>query len=383
MKIILGTVILLSVLLGISYYLAYRLFRGFRVFFPRIKFWPLVVVIGSIVSLILLGFAQAIFRYPASVKHILELFSGYTMGLVLYLLLFTLLADFIFCVPRLLKFSFIKHRLFEGFVTFGILLLTVSVYFYGLINAQQIKNVYYDVKIEGKTDVSDINLLLITDLHLGAVGSEERLSEIVDEINALSPDVVCISGDFFDTDFYSIKNPEKAINTIRNINSTYGVHACLGNHDGGKSFEKMTEFLNKANINLLNDEFVVIDNRMVLVGRIDDAPIGGCNNLKRTAFADILIDADPSLSVVLLDHKPSNISEYGREVDLVLSGHTHKGQVFPANLITDIMYDVDYGYYRKDQNSPQVIVSSGVGTWGMPMRVGSDNEIVSVRFICK
>jgi len=62
----------------------------------------------------------------------------------------------------------------------------------------------------------------------------------------------------------------------------------------------------------------------------------------------------------------------------MLAGHTHRGQIFPGNLITNAVFEVDYGYYQKDADSPNVIVTSGVGTWGMPMRVGSNNEIVSI-----
>ena len=87
---------------------------------------------------------------------------------------------------------------------------------------------------------------------------------------------------------------------------------------------------------------------------------------------------DPALPVVVMDHNPAHIGEYGPDVDLILCGHTHKGQILPGSLITSRMYTVDYGYYRAGESSPQVIVSSGVGAWGMPMRVGTDCEIVKI-----
>ena len=86
---------------------------------------------------------------------------------------------------------------------------------------------------------------MLSDLHLGSVGSEARLEYIVGEINSLNPDVVCIAGDFFDTDFSAIKNPNKAIKTLNKISSTYGTYACLGNHDAGKTLNKMQDFLKK------------------------------------------------------------------------------------------------------------------------------------------
>ena len=79
-----------------------------------------------------------------------------------------------------------------------------------------------------------------------------------------------------------------------------------------------------------------------------------------------------------MDHQTGNIRDYGEETDLILCGHTHKGQMFPFNLITDAVFDVDYGYYRASVDSPQVIVTSGAGTWGPPQRVATDNEVAEI-----
>jgi methionine-S-sulfoxide reductase len=84
------------------------------------------------------------------------------------------------------------------------------------------------------------------------------------------------------------------------------------------------------------------------------------------------------LPVIVLDHNPAAVNEYDRG-DLILCGHTHKGQIFPGSLFTRRLFPVDYGYYRRDDSAPHVIVSSGAGTWGMPMRVGTDCEIVLIR----
>ena len=98
----------------------------------------------------------------------------------------------------------------------------------------------------------------------------------------------------------------------------------------------------------------------------------------RCDFADILGEINGDLPIIVMDHNPSNIKEYGKEVDLILSGHTHKGQIFPANLITNLMFTVDYGHFQKNADSPHVIVTSGASTWGMPMRIGTHNEVVSI-----
>lgn len=152
------------------------------------------------------------------------------------------------------------------------------------------------------------------------------------------------------------------------------------NHDSGETLNKMLDFLSRSNINVLNDEHVIIDSRLTLIGRLDGSPIGGYGDMSRKDLREIMPQTDGTLPVVVLDHNPANIGEYGSEVDLVLSGHTHKGQIFPGSLFTKTMFDADYGHYQKDESSPHLVVSSGAGTWGMPMRVGTDSEIVSIKF---
>lgn len=380
MKGIFAILIMLSLLGGTSYYLAQRMYQGLAVFFPGLRFWPILVIICTLTLILVLGFGRAFMPFSKEFKHILGRLSGYCMGIMLYLLLFTVAADLLLLVPKLMKLPFTTHHLFKGFVTLGVLLLTLGTCVYGFANARQISHVSYEIQLQDKKDISDLNVVLISDLHLGAVGSESRLETIVAEINGEKPDIVCIAGDFFDTDFASIQDPKAAIQTLRGIRATYGVYASLGNHDGGQTLTQMMDFLEQANIHLLNDAYTVIDERLVLVGRLDGAAIGGYGDMERKPLSDFFIREDPSLPVIVLDHNPANIHEYSTEADLILCGHTHKGQIFPANIVTDLMYTVDYGYYQENAQSPHVIVTSGVGAWGMPMRVGTNCEIVTIHF---
>ena len=187
-----------------------------------------------------------------------------------------------------------------------------------------------------------------------------------------------IAGDFFDNDFDAIHSPEKAAQTLKGLQATHGVYVCPGNHDSGPTVPEMLRFWEECQIRLLADEFILIDGRLVLAGRLDPSPIGGFDGRKRTSIESLLAAAPKDLPVIVLDHNPANAATYGSGVSLVLCGHTHKGQIFPGSLFTHRMFDVDHGFWKKDSESPAVIVSSGVGTWGMPMRVGTDSEIVSV-----
>lgn len=377
---ILMVLVLFSVLAGTSYYLADRIYSGLTVLIPGIRFWPLMAIFCAAAVILVLGFVRALTPFPKEIKHILGVLSGYCMGIAFYLLLFTVTADLLLLVPRLKKLSFIGDHKVKCAVTLGILMLTFITCMYGFIHVRKIVHVSYEIELQDKKDISDLNVVMISDLHLGAIGSESRLEKIVTEINEKQPDVVCIAGDFFDTDYEAIQDPEAALQTLRGIHATYGIYTCLGNHDGGQTFSQMLDFLEQANIQVLNDTYTVIDDRLILAGRLDTAAIGGYGEQKRKPLSEFLIREDTSMPVIMLDHNPANIEEYSTEADLLLCGHTHRGHIFPGNLLTKLMYTVDYGYYQKDAHSPQVIVTSGVGIWGMPMRVGTNCEIVTIHF---
>lgn len=270
-----------------------------------------------------------------------------------------------------------KHTFFSGLLVFLLALGTAG---YGVYHANRMQYKSYDIQLEENAPASGLTIVLISDLHLGAVGSEKRIEDMVWGINKLEPDLVCIAGDMFDNDYYVIHNADMVSDALKKIRARYGVYACLGNHDGGETLDEMLSFLERSNIKLLADEYITIDERLILVGRLDPSPIGGFGDMERKELAEVMAGADVSLPVVVMDHDPGNIDEYGNEINLILSGHTHRGQIFPGNLFTRLMYgERAYGYSRKDDDSTHVVVTSGAGTWGMPMRVGTDCEIVSIK----
>ena len=374
-------VVLLCTIGGASYYIAHRIYQGILGLFPNAPFWPVMVFIALMTLMMILAFAGSVFSLPAGIKYILNCIGFSWMGIFIYLLLYTVAVDLVALVPRLMKLSFASFPIFKSYMSAAVLVLTAITSICGFWNARSIEHVSYEVPLTGKADISDLNIVLISDLHLGSVGSEERLENIVNEINALHPDIVCIAGDFFDTDFGSIRDPERAIATLKTLRSTYGTYACLGNHDAGKTVPKMTAFLKECDIHLLMDEAVTVDNRLNIVGRLDSSPIGDYGSQQRQDISEFFTAEAPSLPVIVLDHNPANIRSYSNEADLILCGHTHKGQLFPGSLITGAMYDVDYGYYQKDSHSPHVVVTSGIGYWGIPMRVGTQCEIVSIHCV--
>lgn len=274
------------------------------------------------------------------------------------------------------------HSKTEFVMRLGATVLIVVLFCYGTWQAQQIRTVNYQV-VMGKlvnNKQKKINAVLISDLHLGYVNDVNKLKKIVSKINQLNPDIVCISGDLFDGNYNALQDVEGMKKQFKRLSSTYGTYMCWGNHDAGETFEKMKALVEASDITLLEDEMTIVGEEILVVGRKDSRPIGSQDGTRKS-MQDPFKKVGNQLPKIILDHQPSTIDEYKQANELILSGHTHQGQIFPFNLVTKAYFTVDYGYYRKNEHSPQVIVSSGVGSWGPPMRIGTQSEIVQIEII--
>jgi hypothetical protein len=374
-RMVLASAAMLAIFGGANFYVARRMHGWLNIIFPNIN---TKIYIGAYVFLALsmfLGF----FPFPSGVKTIFNWLGVHFYSFFIYLLVFLLLADLIILIGSLIKLvpSPVPQSVlfYKGFTA---IILTIGVVGFGLFNAAQFKIVSYELEVKDES-LSGMTIVLISDSHLGAVNSfENNLERIVEEINALTPDIVCLAGDIFNDDFNLIRDPERASALLSSINSTYGVFACLGNHDGGSTLPEMKSFLEESNVTLLNDEYVILGERVALFGRLDAHPIGGFGGLERRDISDVIARVSEDFPVIVMDHNPAHIKEYGSETALLLFGHAHNGQMFPGMFITDAINVIGYGHYQEDENSPHVIVTSGISTWGPPIRVGTHNEIAVI-----
>lgn len=304
----------------------------------------------------------------------------YAVGFVVLVMLFVNFADLIFCFLRLCHLVSEPIPQAMGIAAgWAAIALAAVLSVWGGIRAASVQTKNYEIVLQKHgADADSMKIALISDLHIGYVIDEKHIRKIVAAVNAAEPDIVCIAGDIFDGDITSVKNPSALQELFRKIKAPYGVYACLGNHDAGAGYEGMLEFLDKAGIRLLQDEAVLVGDKIILAGRKDSGPIGAQGE-KRSVLKDI--KGAEKFPRIVLDHRPENFSEYHRSTDLILSGHTHRGQTFPFWLVTGKMLKMNYGYYRQDGEGPQAIVTSGAGTWGPPQRVGTDNEVVLIRVL--
>lgn len=371
-------IILIAFYTSTCYYIGAKLLFLLQFAFPGFNafaFWVLfcAIALSPVIAILLSGRAL-----KPPVQHtaaVISLCGDYWMGVYMYSVLISALTDLILLIARLT--GMIASPLPESVRITSYFIIVIAVFAvcsYGANNAKTLKATQYTVPV--KKGSSEMTLALISDIHLGFANNAAVLEKIVAQVNATKPDIVCIAGDFF-TSCNALINPDNAAEVFRSIQSACGVYACLGNHDAGGGYEKIKDFIEKSGIHLLEDDVREIEGRAVIVGRKDSRPIGDQGE-PRASIEDKLKALDSRLPVIVLDHTPDKISEYGADVDLILCGHTHHGQVFPGNLITGAIFEVDYGMYRRDENSPHVIVTSGASTWGPPMRIASRNEVVKI-----
>lgn len=224
----------------------------------------------------------------------------------------------------------------------------------------EIKN--FNVNDNGVPDsFKEVRIVFLTDLHHGPNFSLERLSRIVEKVNKLAPDIVLLGGDYVDTDKKYI---EPCFNELKKLEAPMGVYAVLGNHDHWESETLTRKYMTEANITCLDNT------SKWLYQRGEKIKIGGVGDLweDKQEIAPTITDVKAQDFTILLSHNPDYVENLRKEelakIDLVLSGHTHGGQVslFGWSPIIPSRFGNKYrtGVVKKD--TATVIISNGVGT---------------------
>jgi len=362
--------ILLIVLLAAHFFFYKTLVRFLVITKPAPLFW-LKIILGFLsISLVLATIVAS--RYFNFFSRIFYIFSAAWLGMFYYLIAASLVMWLCFAIAKLFSFALDTKSLYEFLFLFALL-----VAIFGIFNADIIRTTRVNVKLpnlpaawQGKTAV------WVSDLHLGQVRNYGFAQKIANMIEAQKPDIVFIGGDLYDgaVDGASF-DLNRLAQTFGKIPSPLGIYFITGNHE---EFSDPTPYLiavKNAGIKVLFNEKVDI-NGLQIIG-VDDR-----DSLDTSKFPGILeaVNIDKTKPSILLKHTPFNLDiAASASVSMQISGHTHLGQIFPNSLITSAVYSgFDYGL-RRFQNM-FVYVSSGVGTWGPPMRVGAAPEIAVVKF---
>lgn len=215
-------------------------------------------------------------------------------------------------------------------------------------------------------------LALVSDIHSGYAVTETDVAKMVDIINSAGADMTLIAGDLVDGDLAPVR-AENALARLADLHSPMGVFAIMGNHEYIDNADDAARYIRSLpGVTLLRDSCADAA-PFHIVGR-DDISLSRGGRLRKPI--DGFARAD-SLFTIVMDHQPGAIADavaFG--ADLSLSGHTHGGQIWPMNIITGLIYELDYGFAC--YGSTAVVVTSGFGTWGPRMRVGPIAEVVLI-----
>jgi predicted MPP superfamily phosphohydrolase len=221
-------------------------------------------------------------------------------------------------------------------------------------------------------ELAGFTIAQLSDLHLGNLTSLKRLRWIVNRVNNLHPDLICVSGDVLDGD---ISQGEDYYRLLRELKAKHGVVAVTGNHEFYAGIDLFLELARKSNWRVLRNQTWSLDGKLDIVGLDDDA--GESFKFSGPDLSGALRSAVPNVPKILLYHRPSGFPEAVRRgIELQLSGHTHAGQIPPMDFLVWLIYKYPAGLYRLGQS--HIYTSSGTGTWGPPMRFLSRSEIVKL-----
>ncbi|MBU3143599.1 metallophosphoesterase [Clostridium sp. CF012] len=320
-------------------------------------------------------------KVPHSFEKFLNILGGYWLAAFLYFIILLGAIDIVKLILGIKSIEFIGAKTLQNiyFIANTSALIIVAILLvYGTYNATNLKTTKYSIKINKDAgNLKNLNIVMLSDLHLGDIVDKQRLSKMVIEINKLNPDIVILAGDIIDDYIQPFIDQGMGVE-FKKIHSKYGVYAVFGNHEyyGGGIDKIAYEYENSANFNLLRDKTVKINNSFYIVGR-EDLSFERYSKSKRKTIDELLSGTDKLLPIIVIDHQPVKFSEGEKAgVDLQFSGHTHKGQLLPANIVTKKLFENDFGLLTK--GTYNVVVSSGVGTWGPPIRIGTSSEIVQV-----
>jgi predicted MPP superfamily phosphohydrolase len=244
---------------------------------------------------------------------------------------------------------------------------------YGIVNASWIRVARITVRLPGLPESWRGRVAaMVSDTHLGHVRGYTFISRIVAMLRQLRPDVIFIAGDLYDG---TKVEPKHLAAPWMNVSPPLGKFFVTGNHEEFSHPNQYIEALQQCGVRALLNEKVIVDG-LPLVG-VTYSTLSHAERLQSVLCGAAL---QPSTASILLAHAPHQLSVVEKMgVSLQLSGHTHRGQVFPFTWITSRIFR-QYAYGLNRHGALTVYTSSGAGTWGPPMRVGSRPEIVLLRF---
>lgn len=335
--------------------------------YPSPGWWLFLLMLGILALYEAVRNTNSASRTKKWILYIGGLYVSFFLYWVLSLLLFQFLALVMEWIAPYGRWDMIGFYLALGC---ALLLLL-----YGVVHAHTVVPVRYTVPVGDSGQA--YRLVLLSDVHLGMYNGANHLEKVVDAVNAAQPDLVVIAGDLFDgSQAGAYFDQESAAAQFRRIQARDGVVFAAGNHDPATTDPHLRDFLRACRISMLHDCGLSLG-RLVIFGRNDAISVREPD--RRRPLQLVVSGYQHHHPMIVVDHNPQGADEAAAcGADLVLCGHTHRGQMFPINLFTKWAYGTERFWGHHQLGRTHVIVSAGCSVFQLPVRIGTDNEVVTI-----
>ena len=367
----------LSIYGGVHAYAYLKLRKGFAL--ESLSSWILALFMALMIA------APVATRIAERYGH--EIFSrvtaaiGYVwMGLVFLFITVCVCFDVyraaLWLIRRLGSWELIAYIPSHSFSCWVSIFLSAAVMFYGFFEARYIRLEHIQIPSRKiSQDVGSIRIAQISDVHLGILVGRDRLKRILHQVRQAKPDILVSTGDLVDGE---MDHMDSLAEMIRAVPTPYGKYAVTGNHEFYAGLAKSLKFTEDAGFKMLRGEGVVLKNGVTIAG-VDD-PARPYRNLGNDFERELLATLPSKGFTLYLKHQPVIDQDTLGLFDLQLSGHTHKGQIFPFSLATKLFYSMHAGLTELGKGS-RLYVSRGSGTWGPPVRFLSPPEVTLIELV--
>lgn len=360
---------ILAAYVGLNAFIGWNVLSWLATWLPGYPAWAVWVPLAVAALGYLIG---RLSFWPKPLGRAIKVFGAYYIGLFEYAVLLLPLADLAVWLCWVAGADYGRAAETVGFIAGALLLLLFA---RGTWNAWTPIVRRYELDIaKAVAGRERLDIVLVSDLHLGNIVGNRHLDRLLPRVAAIKPDAILLAGDVLD-DVIEPFIRNRMGERLGRLSAPLGVYAILGNHEYyGGHIEDYVGRMAALGIPVLRDERTTAGGFLQIAGR-KDKTAESMDPSGRLPVSELLEGFDRRLPIVLMDHQPHGYAAAAAAgVDIVVSGHTHRGQFAPNHWITRRLFELDWGY--KKIGSLHAVVSSGYGTWGPPVRLASRSEIV-------
>lgn len=368
MRLLIFATIFLSVFALLNLYIVKRFINKLDIKERYKKYFKLFLLINFIG---VLGYMYA--RYNPDIPNWLFLMLSLPMGIVFLIFSTAVIYDITHLLVTKVPMKKERRKFFKQGLDYFSLAVAAGISGKAMYEAKFIELEEIDIKL--KNLKRSYSIVQLSDVHIGGLIDQKFIRDIVQRVNVLSPDIVVITGDLVDI---ALKYAKPALNELKNLQTKYGIYFIVGNHEYIHGIDEIITTINSLGIKTLENENVYIgetNNGFNLSGVYDVAGYRAEHHIPDIEKA--LQNINSNSPTVLLAHQPRYIEEVKEDVDLVLSGHTHGGQLYPFRVLVKLVQPYLAGLYQHNEKT-QIYVNKGTGFWGPPMRLGASSEITYI-----